>query len=653
MAANLPPRAVWLLAVNLFACRGGLPPPTFERFDPRVTPMAADHPDVGAVILLDRGLLTFGVDEERQAPFARLRRYRRIKVLRTSGIALGALRIPYEPRAVLRGLIVRTVQPNGDVITADTSDLQDVTDADGRRAKVLDVPGVAVGTIVEHAYDQYVDDLRFLAPWAFQGVYPTVRSEFAVMVPDGFDVDLRFSENAGFIDRPPERFALDGATRYSWSRSDLPPRFAEPNMPGVALLAPRAHVLYRGAQINGRRVRGFASWDDVVAWHLARTGDWDRLSAGTVAEAQRVAGDGSRAERALKLLELVARDLRGAGDAEPPLWRADMPHPEAVLRAKRGHPTTRGMLLVALLRAAGLPAVPGLFAYEDRDVLLPDLPTVRAVDGIAAVIPRPDRPLVLDPSQLTVSEAVAAPRLQGTRLILARADGAEVIRVPRSPPSASVCEIDIDARLGATGNIEGTLTARLTGAEAGELRRRLLDASADDYARLVSDFLHRRGAALTVESVTIADLRALSRPLSVTGPLRAVGAGKGDGPVLYLRLGQLIGWPTDRLRETRRSPLRLGWSRTVRIRGGLRLPEGFEPDVMPPPASHRYGDVSVEFGAQAEGRDRIRLVRTERWAVPAVSPRQYPAYHRFLRAVRASEDAAVGIRRPPERPLAY
>ena len=636
----------------VFACTGSITRPEFERFDPRFTPVAADYPDVPAVVLLDRGLLTFGNDTERKVPFVRLRRHRRVKILRSSGLSLARIEIPYDPGALVRGLIARAVQPDGRIVRADVDDQRTVKHSSGVRARRLQIPEVRVGTIIEYAYDVYRDDLRFIEPWRFQSRLPTVRSEYAAVVPDGFEVDLRFSEEGQFVERPPERFEVDGAVRYSWSLSNLAPRFAEAGMPNRGLLSPRAHVLFRSAKVMGRRIEGFTSWDDVAVWHLARFSNWADLADATIDRARRMAADSAPDERALRLMEFVAGEL-AVIEPRSPVWRSSATHPDAVLRNGRGSETSRGMLLVALLQATGVSAAPALFAYGDRDVLLPDATTVRALDGVAAVIMRPGGPMVLDPNQLTVSTDVPSPRLQGTRIVVVRDDGAEITRVPISKASASRTDIEFALRLDPRGDIFGTVELRLTGAEAGHLRQRLLDATPEDYAARVSAFLQGRGAALPVESVTIADLRALRRPLVIKGRVTMRKAVPHDDTMLFVRIGQLIGGPTEPIRQTRRSPLLLGPPRSASIRGTLALPEGYEVDEVPPNRGHDFDGVRVAFEVRAETRRRIGFARKETWNRSSVSPQKYRAYYRFIRAMRETEDQAFSIRRPAERPLEY
>ncbi|MEL7369166.1 MAG: hypothetical protein AAFN74_09665, partial [Myxococcota bacterium] len=93
--------------------------------------------------------LSFGIDAERQVPYARLRRLRRVKVLRPPGRGLARVEVRYDPDTIVRGFTARAVQPSGQTRRAE-GQVRDVVQADGLHAKVLSVPDVDVGTIVEH-----------------------------------------------------------------------------------------------------------------------------------------------------------------------------------------------------------------------------------------------------------------------------------------------------------------------------------------------------------------------------------------------------------------------------------------------------------------------------------------------------------------------
>ncbi|MEQ8980702.1 MAG: DUF3857 domain-containing protein [Deltaproteobacteria bacterium] len=616
-------------------------------------PTASDFPDVPAVVLLDRGELVLTVDPKRLIPIGRLRRYRRIEILRESGLSRARIEVPYDPETGVLGLIARTVLPDGSILDADPDNITDTPYPDGRRAKAIVAPGVVPGAVVEYTYDLYRDDLRFIAPWVFQADIPTVRSEYAVAVPHGYQVDLRYSEKGDFVDRPPERFDIDDGTRFSWSLSNLPALFVEEGMPSKELLAPRAHVVFVSGKIRARTFEGFGSWDQVGKWFLSRMPNYLEISDDTKAEARRVAGDASDEEKALKIMEVLARDLPDQPGAIAPLYRTPLVHPDAVLRQKRANPTTRGLLFVALLRASGVNAMPALFAHRDQDVLLPDLPTVRALDGVAAVIPREQGPLILDPSQRTLSADVPSPRLQGTRVIQLVNDVAEVLRVPTSAPKDSRTTMSFDLTIDKRGDLFGNVEARLTGAEAGALREQLADAKPEDYAEIVSSFLRVRGAGLGVESVNIADRTALRRPLVLEGTVALPKLITGEATDIDLRLGRFIGSSVQELREVRRTPITLSAPSEVEVRVTLTMPEEWSHAELPPVATESWDGGQVELSVRSETSRRIGMFRKSTVEARRIDPKSYSRFRRFHERVRIAEDARVLVTRPPPRQLEY
>lgn len=644
--------SILLLLVNA-ACATTLPMPEFERFDMTATPNAAAYPDADAVILLDRAELTLAVDGRTGNPIARLRRLRRTKILRESGLELAQTIVPYVPGTAIHGLSARSVSESGTVRVADTANIADAPFNGMVRAKTLFSAQVKVGSVVETTYDQYIDDPRFVLPWHFQSDLPTVRSELTVNVPPGFSVDLRFSQDGKFVDKPPERFDTPKGTRYSWSLSNLPALYVEPNMPAKRMQSPRAHIVFLSAKIRGRDFSGFRSWDDVATWFVNRVPNWAEVSEATLNEARRVAGDAPKLEKAVKIMEVLARDLKDEPEAEPPLWRAPLFHPDAVLRKKSANPTSRGLLLVSLLRAAGLDAVIGLYTYRDQDNILPDLPTIGALSGVCAVLPRPEGPVILDPSQPLVDPRVPAPRLQGTRVVALMQDGPQVLRVPRSTPEDSLSEIRFDLRLDPRGDVYGPLKATLTGAEAGALRQALLRIEPETYSEIVSQFLRARGVGFDVQSVSIADLTAFRRPLTLSANINVRGFLPPEGTEIAITLAKIVGSNLPQPPEVRRAPLILGPPSRVELQATLTLPEEFETGPLPAPTTVQWKGGQVELTVRSETRRRIGFARTQVHNGMDAGLRTYRAYRRYRQDLEIAEDDALIIRRPPPRRLEY
>jgi hypothetical protein len=636
------------------ACSSSLVGPSFERFDPTATPNPSDYPDVPGVVLLDRGTWWFTVDPDTALPVARLRRYRRVKVLREAGRALARIDLPYEPGTQIADLVARSVQPDGSTAYVDGGDAIDIDHPSGVKAKLIGVPGVGVGTIVEVAYDHYFQDLRFLPAWRFQDRLPTVRSEVALVVPKGYSIDYRFMEAGETLDKPPERFDVERGTRLFWSMTGLPALFPELAQPDPQMVGPQLRLAWTAATVGGQRYVGFDGWEAARAWFFEIAKDWTRLDAAQVDEARRVVGDVPDEEKARKLMEIIARDLKWEPGVPLPVFLTWFPSANTTLQNKTGNVTSRGLVLTSLLRAVGLDAYPAVVAYRDQGRLYPDFADVRALDAVVTVIPRASGPLVLDPNQLTVSAAVASPRLQGARIVMMRDDLAEVIQVPVSAPAESETRVRYDLTVDRAGTITGSLEARLTGAEAGTLRDRLLDADPARYPEILSEFLGLRGAALPIESASIADLAALRRPLTVRGNLRVPGAWTGgDGPSTSIALGRIVGRVGPRLAQVRRLPWEFGPPHRSEVVATVMFPEDHEPQPPPPAFSSRWTHGETTIEVRAETSRRLGIRRSDEVRVLSIDPIGYRDFRRHHTTVEEAERSELGVERPPPRELEY
>ncbi|MFO0726975.1 MAG: DUF3857 domain-containing protein [Myxococcota bacterium] len=642
------------LVFSLLGCQTTPNPPMFERFNMAATPEAKDYPGVGGVVLLSRGTLSFFVEPELKIPVVKLRVYHRTKVLRPELMSLKRILVPYDPGTVVVDLVAQVVPESGEATFI--KDIYDIDLEDGRRAKAFKPEGAAEGSVIEYTYDLFFRDLRFVPAWAFQEELPVVRSEYAVNVPPGFQVDFRFTVAGEVSDRAPERFDVDGGTRLSWSLADLPALFPEVARPADARLSPRALVGFVGATIQGKRFDGFRGWDDVKKWFFEeRIKDFAKLRPEQIGEAARVAGDAPTDEKALKLLEIVARDLPWPKGPRVPLYRADIQAAQATLDKKEGTMTSRGLLLTALCRAAGLEAYPGFFAYRDDALLLPDFPAPRDIDGIVVVIPRPGGPLFLDPSSLTASADVPPPRVQGTRVIALRDDVADVLIVPSSLPKDSRAQVQYDLKVDKKGTAIGKLDAKLTGALAADLRGQLLGKDAADYPKIVSRYLASIGAGLPLESTDLADLTVLRRPLLIRGNIDVPGfLSSNNEPEVMLRLGKVLHrFAEEDLAPRRRQPLLLGAPHQAEVTATIILPDDHKPESTPPPVEQAWPGGTHRLEARQETKTRIAIKSALEMTAVEISPAQYPAYFSALENLEHQLQGEIIIQRPVQKTYEY
>lgn len=616
-----------------------LAPPEFERFDLGRGQVRADaFPGDEEVVLLARGELRLVWDPAAQVPLARLRRLERVQRIRATDE--GQVEVEIEPFSKVLALRVRVHRPGGRVDAFEGAER--VERLDGYRGLRVDLGPLEAGAVVEAVSDVWYTDLSTLPAWAFDGPRPTLRSELAVVVPPRFRIDPRFREDGVFVERPPERFVTEAGVRYAWSLADLPPLRDEPGAPGAALRGRWAHVLVTDTDSSYPLVR---TWSDAERWIDSKAGT-STLTAAFVTEARRAAGEGSLEDRARALHALIAQNLVQDGDA--PLWRSELHHPEAVMAAKRASPSSKGWVLLALLRAAGIPARPYLFADRAQDQLEPDFPWMRSVVSIGAWIDRDKGgPLLLDPTFMSSSATPAD--AQGRRVVVLNGDRTLARRVAAEAPEKNAARVRYVLTPAANGDVDGRLEATLEGATAAEARRRLLEVPPEKLTDVASALLRELGARLGPVGVSVGNLSDPRRPLVLKGRVFAAGllTPEAGSRTLSAPLSAWLG-PTTALAPRRRSPRRFGPPASEQVRVELTLPEAWVCDLAPeiealtrPPSSElllgaeRSDEGVVLRWSQRRGGDRV--------------PREdLPSFVEASRAVEASAERLLRLTPPPQ-----
>lgn len=116
-------------------------------------------------------------DDNRREQFI----YHRIKVLRQEGKSLGDVEVPVPPDYSLSSLQARTVHPDGKIIDAKDKPLKTLVsqDHEGKLTlKVLSLPSITVGSIIEYKYSLTWENHLFDSTWTAQHNLYTVKESF-------------------------------------------------------------------------------------------------------------------------------------------------------------------------------------------------------------------------------------------------------------------------------------------------------------------------------------------------------------------------------------------------------------------------------------------------------------------------------------------
>ena len=213
----------------------------------------ASDPTAGAVVIADYGTSTFETNGRGWFDIT-FRHSRRIKILKRNAFDAATVTIPLFAQGTteekIQGLKAITYNlEGGQVVETKLDDNSIFTDRLSKSSiqKKFTFPSLKEGSILEYTYTQISPFLFNLQPWAFQGKYPCLWSEYQVDLPDFFQYVtlsygfLPFSINTSnsreenfnlMLPNPSDRtnhypFA-DNVVTHRWVMKDVPSLKEEP-----------------------------------------------------------------------------------------------------------------------------------------------------------------------------------------------------------------------------------------------------------------------------------------------------------------------------------------------------------------------------------------------------------------------------------------
>ena len=181
-------------------------------------------------------------------------------------------------------------------------------------------------------------------------------------------------------------------------------------------------------------------------------------------KAREIAGTGSPRDKA----QAVYRFVRDQIENEPAagvLPDPDIPL-EKVLAERKADRAEKGLLLEAMLRAAGVDSRLVWAADRDRVTLDPQLPSPAWFDTLLVRVELDGQPVYLDPTDRSLGFGRLRGGHEGTAAVLCDARKPETIVLPETPFYKSLRRAEIDLTLSADGRLAGTGTLRLSGQQS-------------------------------------------------------------------------------------------------------------------------------------------------------------------------------------------
>lgn len=433
-------------------------------------------------------------------------------------------------------------------------------------------PAVEPGAVLEYSYRKSRPGLFGTDVWEVQSGLPVLRTGYTLIVPalllrpgDSYWVarTWRYKPYNTAATMKPEMFRPPRIRResygdrvgYRWSAENVPAFTPEP------VMAPewyyRVYVRFAPGE--------WATWSDLSSWYV-KSLLAPRLKpnrAVTAKALELTKATSTDAEKLRSIFDFVkvfpySSVALGVGRLQPR-------PPEEVLDTRWGDCKDKSILLIALLRAAGIPAEPVLVRTADEGRLDPSFPTfvfnhmiVRAknADGTIAW---------LDPTVSVTAAGTLPSACEGIDVLVLRDDGSSVLeKTPIRTFQQNVTTADVSARIDGD-RVQYGIRVELHGSAALRARAEIGDGSEKQLSAFCGSLLAERYRGAAVTSASASPLDRPDAPLVVSFEVRSDAGLQQQADLVFLEADPLEILPQFPSPEgpPRRYPLGYSYPQTV------------------------------------------------------------------------------------------
>jgi hypothetical protein len=327
----------------------------------------------------------------------------------------------------------RTIRPDGGVVDVGSRHIRDVSKYlnfplySNARVYIISFPEIAAGSVIEYKVkiyrNQLINKKDFDLSYPVQSSEPIIRADFTVFLPETKTLylkELNHKYNNFGAELKPRIEKKNGSLIYSWRFNNIPQILPESSMPPDIEINPTLLV------------STFKSWQDIYDW-------WWGLAQDKITADVSIKGKVKELVSGLKSLEAKARAIYNFCAKEIRYVAVEYgqagyePHKaEDIFRNKYGDCKDQAILLVTMLKEAGIEAWPVIIPTKECYNLDPKFPSMFFNHAIAAVALEGET-VFLDPTAETCSFGDLPAMDQGRSVLVIRGDKYQIQEIPFYP----------------------------------------------------------------------------------------------------------------------------------------------------------------------------------------------------------------------------
>lgn len=563
--------------------------------------------------------------------------------------------IPIWQGETLKKIEARTLKPDGRVVELKQTDFHTIKGqgdgvvfySDASRVRFA-FQSVEKGDVLQYSYLKTSDDPFLSDIWSIQYGIPTLRNTYTVALPRllvepkrtggeglkwqykvyNYQLPQPVINTGGKIEE--QKSYEEQQARFTWTVTDVPGFRTEPMMPAADQY--RAYVKFAPPH--------WTSWDNVSQWYYKALFEpqlvigsdikqlASRLSSGATTDVEKI----DRIYSYVREIRYVAIAL-GDGGLRPS-------KPAEVIDRKYGDCKDKSMLLIALLRSAGITAKPVLVLTGDEGRVDGKFVNWNFNHMIVRAETASGEKIWIDPTATTLPLGELPWTDEGIDVLVLNEDGTSAIeRTPQSTADQNTTDIDINAQIDASGQTIFRVAMEYTGKRSGRYRYYFRDRSekqlTEYFKSLVADdFLNAK-----IQDFSVSNLDSIGAALKLQFSFTAGNAIEEQGDLHMLNVDPFRTTPSMEwlAKESRIFPVEFIYPETTRKRITVNYPdEIYSMRNMPTPIDHTTGTLAFTTRYTNETPGTIVVEETYTEGGRYLLPRLYPDVRKFYSVVAES-----------------
>jgi hypothetical protein len=577
---------------------------------------------------------------------------RKIKIVNKGGFPYASIKIVYRTDDKLENIKASTFNlRDGEKIETQVLKESFITEHTSSRYNTLkfNFTDIHEGSVVEFSYKMRLNDdwLFGLVPWQFQGSIPTAQSTLTVVFPEAFSYKAIIGGNSASVTtdfaKAPTNFFGQGidANVWTYTASNVPAFREEPFI--VSRKQHLTKVTFELARVDFPRI----TYENISpTYEKLNQKLLDREDFGTAistnlksATDDVIAGTTDELSKLKKIHKYVSEKVTwdGENDFEASVGLRNS------LRKEKGNSADVNMILIAMLRSAGLKADPVILSTRPNGSLSLFSALLQQFDYVLASVQAGGKTYLVDATDpLRPFDMLPFDCLNGSGRLISLTESAFVDLKNNESKSSSR---NFDLLLSADGTMAGKMEFSESGIEAYNSRHLALLEGEDGFR----DWFLINNPNMEISGLTIAGLKDAYSNLNVSGQVKVKSCASVVSDRIILNLSGLSALNKNPFFEQERKyPVDFGCPSSEKLSIRIRIPQGYKVDMKPADLTVEPGDKAgkYEYTCKVEG-DEIVLNSSSAIDKTIFELPEYPKLREYYQKILGKENEIIILKKNP------